>query len=60
MMKNLILVVFLSSGLFYNNVFANHADVVQKESFSLKNSITKEIDTLKSSVKWIGKKITGS
>ena len=63
MIKNLILVVFLSSGLFYNNVFAckSCGCSTKKESHShSKNSITKEIDTLKSSVKWIGKKITGS
>ena len=35
MMKNLILVVFLSSGLFITTFHANHADVVQKKNLIL-------------------------
>lgn len=62
-MKQLILIFFISLGLCYNNAFAckSCGCSAKKESHShSKNSITKEIDISKSSVKWIGKKITGS
>ena len=62
-MKKIFLILFISSGLFYNNVFAckSCGCSAKKESHShSKNSVTKEIDISKSSVKWIGKKITGS
>ena len=50
MIKNLIFIILLSSGFFYSNAFAckSCGCSTKKESHShSKNSITKEIDTLK-------------